>query len=273
MAKKLYWLKLKKDFFKRHDVRIIEAMPNGKDYVLFYLKMLVESLDHEGKLRFSETIPYNAEMLATITNTNIDIVRAALKIFEELQMVEILDDHTIYMQEVNKMTGCETDEHTREQNRIRQQRYRDKQKLEIEDKTLHNVSVTLNRNVEKELEIEKDKEKDKKEKLDYDFIVNKFNEKCISLPKVTILSEKRKKAMDRVFIKETVIDINYLDTLFDKVESSDFLTGRKTNWKANFDWLMNPTNIAKVIDGNYSNNTEAPNIEQKQDVNVDSEWQ
>ena len=34
---KFYWLKLKRDFFKRHDIQIIEAMPNGKDYVLFYL--------------------------------------------------------------------------------------------------------------------------------------------------------------------------------------------------------------------------------------------
>ena len=30
--KRYYWLKLKRDFFKRHDIRIIEEMPNGKDY-------------------------------------------------------------------------------------------------------------------------------------------------------------------------------------------------------------------------------------------------
>ena len=54
---KYYWLKLKRDFFKRHDIRIIEAMPNGKDYILFYLKLLCESVDHEGNLRFSEQIP------------------------------------------------------------------------------------------------------------------------------------------------------------------------------------------------------------------------
>ena len=46
-TKKYYWLKLKRDFFKRHDMRIIEVMPNGKDYILFYLKMLLESIDHE----------------------------------------------------------------------------------------------------------------------------------------------------------------------------------------------------------------------------------
>ena len=37
-----YWLKLKRDFFKRHDIRVIEDMPNGKEYVLFYLKLMVE---------------------------------------------------------------------------------------------------------------------------------------------------------------------------------------------------------------------------------------
>ena len=45
-TKKYYWLKLKRDFFKRHDIRIIEEMPNGKDYILFYNKLLLESIDH-----------------------------------------------------------------------------------------------------------------------------------------------------------------------------------------------------------------------------------
>lgn len=106
--KKYYWLKLKRDFFKRHDIRIIEEMENGKDYILFYLKMLLESIDHEGELRFSDTIPYNEKMLSVITNTNIDIVRSAMKVFIDLKMVEIFDDNTIYMTEVLKLTGSET---------------------------------------------------------------------------------------------------------------------------------------------------------------------
>lgn len=106
--KKYYWLKLKKDFFKRHDIRIIEAMPNGKDYVLFYLKMLVESIDHEGLLRFNDTIPYNLTMLSTITNTNPDVVKSAMDIFTQLNMIEVLEDETIFMNEVEKMMGTET---------------------------------------------------------------------------------------------------------------------------------------------------------------------
>ena len=100
--KNYYWLRLKKDFFKRHDIQIIESMPNGKDYILFYLKLLVESVDHEGNLRFNDTIPYNENMLATITNTNVDIVRSAMKVFTDLKMIEVLGDETIYMSEVDR---------------------------------------------------------------------------------------------------------------------------------------------------------------------------
>ena len=107
-GRKFYWLKLKRDFFKRHDIRIIEAQANGKDYILFYLKLLCESVDHEGSLRFSDTIPYNEEMLSTITNTNVDIVRNAVRIFTELGLMDVMDDGTFYMNEVNKMVGYET---------------------------------------------------------------------------------------------------------------------------------------------------------------------
>ena len=105
---KYYWLRLKRDFFKRHDIQVIESMPNGKDYVLFYLKLMVESIDHDGYLRFSETIPYNEEMLSAITNTNVDVVRSATKLLHQLGMIEIMSDQTIYLTEVNALIGSQS---------------------------------------------------------------------------------------------------------------------------------------------------------------------
>ena len=70
--------------------------------------MLCESVDHDGSLRFSEQIPYSEEMLATITDTNVDIVRSAIKIFSQLNMVEIMDDGTYFMSQVESMIGSET---------------------------------------------------------------------------------------------------------------------------------------------------------------------
>lgn len=147
--KKYYWLKLKRDFFKRHDIRIIEEMPNGKEYLLFYLKLLVESIDHEGELRFSDTIPYNEQMLSVITNTNIDVVRSAMKLFVELKMIEVQDDATIFMAEVNKLVGSEWASAERMRN------LRRKQQASLCDTNVRESDT------EKELEKEVDKEKEK----------------------------------------------------------------------------------------------------------------
>lgn len=152
---RFYWLKLKKDFFKRHDIQIIESMPNGKEYVLFYLKLLVESIDHEGELRFSETIPYNVDMLATITNTNRDTVWNALKVFAEFGMIEVLEDKTVFMVEVHKMLGSAADNDAA--NRKRRQREREKTQALLQRDT----SVTK---CHESIEIEKEKEIDRESK-------------------------------------------------------------------------------------------------------------
>lgn len=158
-GKKYYWLRLDRNFFKRHDIRIIENMENGKEYVLFYMKLLLESIDHEGLLRFNELIPYNDSMLGTITNTNIDIVRSAVKLFKQLDMLEILDDQTIFITDTQKMLG-----EAKSSDRVK--RFREKQKqLVIE--TVGNVTETLHE-TELELEKEKDIEKDKKKDIKKD---------------------------------------------------------------------------------------------------------
>jgi predicted phage replisome organizer len=151
-SKKYYWLKLKRDFFKRHDIRIIEEMPNGKDYILFYLKLLLESIDHEGNLRFSDAIPYNEQMLSVVTNTNIDIVKSAMSLFIELNMIEVFDDQTIYMNEVEKLIGSETDS----AERVRRHRALQSNT----DVTTSNESVTQSKSkiksIEKDLELDVD---------------------------------------------------------------------------------------------------------------------
>lgn len=144
-SKRFYWLKLDKDFFKRHDIRIVEGMPNGKDYILFYLKLLCESTSHEGYLRFSPTIPYNQEMLATVTNTNIDVVRTAIQVFTELGMMEQLDDGTLYLEQVKKMIGSETG-----------QTIRKREAKLIEGKSEVKNTQEIDIEIEKEIEVDID---------------------------------------------------------------------------------------------------------------------
>lgn len=108
MNKKYYWLKLKNDFFNREEIIIVEAMQNGKEYIIFYLKLLLKSIESDGKLLFRNALPYSVEMLATITKTNIDTVKIAVEIFLNLGMMEKWDDGTIFMSETQNMVGCET---------------------------------------------------------------------------------------------------------------------------------------------------------------------
>ena len=179
--KRFYWLKLKRDFFKRHDIKIIESMQNGKDYLLFYLKLLVESVDHEGNLRFSEEIPYNEEMLSVITNTNVDIVRSAIKIFTQLNMMEILDDGTYYMNEVNKMIGSAVDN----DNANRQRRFREKQKQLALQESYDSVT---NNNESKSIDIDIDKKES---------IINNTKEKEEGyIPETAIPQEKVDKLIE-----------------------------------------------------------------------------
>lgn len=120
--KKRYWLKLDKDFLKNPQMKVIKNLPNGKDYIIFYLSLMLESVETVGHLRFTSLVPYNEEMLSSITDTNIDIVRTAIKIFCDLGIMQIFDDGTIFIPSVPKMTGkeCESAERVR-QYRLKQQ--------------------------------------------------------------------------------------------------------------------------------------------------------
>lgn len=252
--KRYYWLRLKRDFFKRHDIQIIEAMPNGKDYILFYLKLLCESVDHEGNLRFSEQIPYNEQMLSTITNTNVDIVRRAIEIFSQLGMIDVLDDGTYFMNEVQKMIGSES--YWAEKKR--EQREREQLLLLDNVQSMSNESPTCpSKSIEKEKEIEIEKEKEieidseSRDRINYQQIADMYNDTCVSFPRLTTLSDSRKKAIKARLKTHTVEDFRLM---FEKAEASNFLKGANDrNWSATFDWMVKDSNMAKILDGNYDN--------------------
>ena len=90
-------------------------------------------------------------------------------------------------------------------------------------------------------------------KANYQEIVDLYNAICTSLPKVKILTEKRKKAISA---RLSIYNIQDFETLFHKAEESDFLRGNNNHdWRANFDWLINDSNFVKVLEGNYDKKT------------------
>lgn len=90
-----------------------------------------------------------------------------------------------------------------------------------------------------------------KNNIDYQLIADMYNSTCISFPKLTKLSDKRKKTIRARFNQGyTVEDFK---RLFKLAEGSSFLKGGNgRSWSANFDWLIADANMAKTLDGNYS---------------------
>ena len=87
-----------------------------------------------------------------------------------------------------------------------------------------------------------------KKKINYQQIVDMYNKTCVSLSRVTVLSDRRKRAIKARLNTYTV---DQFAEVFKKAESSSFLKGESSKWRATFDWLIEDGNFAKVLDGNY----------------------
>lgn len=260
--KKYYWLKLKRDFFKRHDIRIVEEMPNGKDYVLFYLKLLLESIDHDGNLRFSETIPYNEQMLSVITYTNVDIVRSALKIFKELNMIEIFDDGTLYMNEVERIIGSETAGAARTRNcREKKKALQCNNSVTDCNDTSKKCNTEIEKNIDTDIDIETEEEKEVNAPTSEHLppcpvlkIMESYNSICTSYSRIVSVEGNRRKAVLARWKSYPCIDI-FIE-VFQIAEASSFMKGNNNrNWIADFDWMMNANNFAKIREHKYDDST------------------
>jgi hypothetical protein len=98
------------------------------------------------------------------------------------------------------------------------------------------------------------KENVKKEVVSIDFeeVIEIFNLSCPESPQVTKLTKDRQNLILKILETHSTQD---LGTAFKNVSESDYLSGRKagTTWKATFDWILIPSNLIKILEGNYKN--------------------
>ena len=145
--KRFFWLKLKEDFFEDETIEWLEEQPNGKEYVLFYLKMCLKSLKHDGKLYRevgTRIIPYDIKKLSEITKTPVDTVMIATKVLSEIGLVQRMDDETLYMNQVTLMTGNSANNSHAE----RQRRYRERLKQKALQAPSQNVTSHSDESIE-----------------------------------------------------------------------------------------------------------------------------
>lgn len=243
------WIKIATNIFDDEKIMLIESLPEADSIIVIWFKLLTLAgkSNNSGVFMISEQMPYTYEMLATVFRRKECTVKLALETFERFGMIEVIDD-VITIPNWGKHQNLDQLENKREYMKKYMRDYRDKQK-EIACKT--NSKTNSKTNVS-ETEEERDKERDK-DIINYQEIIDMYNDTCVSLPKVTALSDKRKKAIRARLRQYSVDDFK---RLFEKAEASNFLKGgNDRDWTANFDWLIKDANMAKTLDGNYDNKT------------------
>lgn len=128
------------------------------------------------------------------------------------------------------------------------------EQIPAEDECIHDVYM-----LETQDRLGKDsigKESTDKDRVNYQQIVDMYNDTCVSFPRVKTLSDKRKKTIKARLRTYTLDDFK---TLFEKAEASSFLKGSNgRDWSATFDWLISDNNMAKVLEGNYDDKKPQP---------------
>lgn len=281
------WIKLKVGMFNDDRIKVIQAMPEGDALIVIWIRMLILAgiSNAEGYLMISENLPHTEDMLATIFNKPLSVVRLALKTFETFGMVEACNEG-IFITNFAAEQG-EKMQDIREYNRIKkaESRERAKQKrlemslagkidsqLNVNDKSMTSQG---NMSTCQDTDIEEDKDiiinnnipqnppdlGGKPERLDYEQIAALYNATCKDLPKVRGLSDERKRkiktllnALNKAKVLMELGAYERLEYIFRLADESDFLSGRsKANQWCGFDWLINAKNALKVIEGNYKN--------------------
>lgn len=245
--KRYYWLKLKEDFFENDTINWLEEQENGTTYVIFYLKLCLKALKTDGLLYRqvgNMRVAYDVKKLSEITRTEHDTVLVAMDLFTKLGLITIDEDRIIIINQFASMTGSESDS----AERVR--RYREKQNV--------NKLVTECKQTDIKTLPEKEEKPSKPAKIekktaviiDYNYIFEQYNLICRGMTAVQKQSDSRKKAIKtRLTSGYTVQDIV---EVFQKASQSSFLKGNNNRgWRADFDWLLKPDNMIKVLEGKY----------------------
>ncbi|AZP93525.1 phage replisome organizer [Enterococcus mundtii] len=164
------WIKLSTGLPDNKKIKRIRKMPDGDKVILFWVFLLARAgeVNRRGGLFLTETLPYSEEDLAADFDFTVEFVRFALLTLEKYSMVTRYEE-IFFIKNWEEYQSIEGLEKIREQNRLRQAKFRKKQK----QLSLDNVTVTQSNGTDIEVDKEKDKEIEKEDEEDigvYEFI-------------------------------------------------------------------------------------------------------
>lgn len=252
MASDVKWIKITTDIFDDEKILMIESMPSADSIIVIWLKLLTFAgkQNNDGVFMMANRIAYTDEMLACIFRREINLVRLALKTFEQFGMIEIIENViTIPNWGKHQTLDAYEKKKVRDRERIAKKRAEQKALISVSPDKSPDRSLDVAFS-EGEREKDKDKELDKEKKVDCQQIADLYNSICVSFPAIRTLSDSRRKAIKA---RLNTYSLEDFQTVFQNAESSSFLKGSNDrNWTATFDWLIKDSNMAKVLEGNYA---------------------
>jgi len=98
-----------------------------------------------------------------------------------------------------------------------------------------------------------------KTKIEFQKIVDIFNSVCKNLPQVSKITKQREISINA---RLQEYGLSKIGEVFQNVSNSQFLNGANDRgWKADFDWVINPNNFIKILEGKYQQTTKITNQE------------
>lgn len=262
---KVSWIKIETEMFNNVKIGHIRKLPEGNNIVLIWVMLLTMAgrCNANGLIFLTENIPYNEKLLADELGFDESVIQLALTALENFGMIT-RDGNMLAIPGWEEHQNIEGMDKIREQNRIRKQKQRERQKLAIEQDMSRDSSrdVTQQNKIKnKKEELDRDKEKDNNLIVSKDTIrqtdVRRVIEEWNKLQDVGIAPIRDiKPALKRCqMLKGRIREYGMDDLLkaMDNIRQSDFLRGENKNgWMITFDWFVRPNNFLKVLEGNYN---------------------
>jgi phage replisome organizer N-terminal domain protein len=138
----LQWLKIEIKIFSNRKIQILLKEQDGDTYFRVWIQLLTIAIECncDGKLVIGENKPMTIENFSKIMGKSKKKVEKIIKKFQELNML-IVEEGAYKIKNWDKYQSIESSEKYKEQNRIRQQKYRERLKSEKEKS---NVTITEN---------------------------------------------------------------------------------------------------------------------------------
>lgn len=130
MSKEVKWLKLMNDIFEDEKIEYIESLPDGEMILLIWIKILclASKSNENGNLMITSEIPYTSSLMAHKFKKSNTQIEYALKVMQQLGMLEINDD-IICVSNWCKYQNNDELAKIREQTRLRVAKHRENKKL------------------------------------------------------------------------------------------------------------------------------------------------